>query len=278
MYLLPLSQICWKNHMLSGLRKSKHRHCRIILSIYSLLFSNALGVHSKVLTAGGYSVRRGRGCPMSDSRFQLAPMAPPQQPRWRRLVENVHKKGQNTAQAARKRAIDSLVNIKVRKEGEGGGAPGARVEVPLQTVEDNTAEKVFPCSLWREPLWSRHPHCSLWRNPCCRRWVRPEGPATFSGAGSYDKKCKPWWAHTGAGLSWWTAACGGLTLEQEKNARRKEQHRWTAINWRQAPFPSTAHTGQGGRGVGNEGVKPTLGKGGCVSQPSQLFLIGSKLN
>ena len=74
------------------------------------------------------------------------------------------RKGQNTAQTVRseeKSVRNSPVSTKVREEGAGGSAPGARPDIPLQLME--------------RPWWSRYPHCRPQRGPLWSKWIFPEG-------------------------------------------------------------------------------------------------------
>ncbi|KAJ7411755.1 hypothetical protein WISP_101120 [Willisornis vidua] len=49
-------------------------------------------------------------------------------------------------------------------EGGTGGAPGARVEVPLQPMVQIMVRQLCPCSPWRSMGEMRHT-CSPWRTP-----------------------------------------------------------------------------------------------------------------
>ncbi|KAM9590897.1 uncharacterized protein ACIBXB_005933 isoform 2-T2 [Morphnus guianensis] len=62
-------------------------------------------------------------------------------------------------------------DTKVSEERGGGGAPGARAEIPCG--EDH-GEAGCPPAVHGGPRWSRYPPCSPWRTPCRSRWV-PEG-------------------------------------------------------------------------------------------------------
>ena len=51
---------------------------------------------------------------------------------------------------------NNSADTKVSEEGGGGGAPGARAEIPLQPVVKTMVRQVVPCSQWRL-WWSRYP-------------------------------------------------------------------------------------------------------------------------
>ncbi|KAJ7416059.1 hypothetical protein BTVI_36392 [Pitangus sulphuratus] len=78
---------------------------------------------------------------------------------------------------------DSLADSKIHAAGVGGGVPGNRREIPLQSVVKTMLRQLCPCSPWRstgEQLSTRSP----WRTPCRSRWM-PEG--------GYDLVGNPYW-------------------------------------------------------------------------------------
>lgn len=46
---------------------------------------------------------------------------------------------------------------------------------PWSYLQETKVEQLFPCSLWREPHWSRQLQCSLQKGPCQCKWICPKG-------------------------------------------------------------------------------------------------------
>lgn len=42
-------------------------------------------------------------------------------------------------------------------------------------LQETMLGQLFPCSLWREPLWNRCLLCSLWKGPWQSKWKCPKG-------------------------------------------------------------------------------------------------------
>ena len=88
---------------------------------------------------------------------------------------------------------DNSADTKVREEGGGGGAPGARAEIPLQPVVKTMVRQAVPLQPMEGLQWSRYPPAAC------------GGP--HAGAGGCPKEAVTLWkAHAGAG-SWqdlWT--------------------------------------------------------------------------
>lgn len=65
------------------------------------------------------------------------------------------RKGKTLPQAVRNeekiKGEKQPVDMKVRKEGDGGSFPGAGAEISLQCMEETMVEQIFSGSLWRGP-------------------------------------------------------------------------------------------------------------------------------
>jgi len=48
--------------------------------------------------------------------------------------------------------VACLVDTKLRAEGGVGGAPGARADIPFQSLERTKVEQLFPCRSWKVTL------------------------------------------------------------------------------------------------------------------------------
>ena len=99
--------------------------------------------------AGAASVRRGWGCPVPDtagsSRLQPTHRRAQLSPSAKMVVKMYLRKGKEMPQRQRKRkksVRNDPADTKLREEGGGGGAPGARAEIPLQSLEETMAEQV----------------------------------------------------------------------------------------------------------------------------------------
>lgn len=138
---------------------------------------------------------------------------------------------------------NKFVNNKVSEEVKGGCASVTRARIPLhsmEVLEVTMVDRIFPCSLWKGPWWSRH--FSSWKDPHQSRWMYPQ-----------ENLSPIWSAHTEPGswqelppvertqrwnrfLSCRNAALGGHTLKQRKSMR-SWCGRKTVKDWPWPQFP-----------------------------------------
>ena len=112
---------------------------------------------------------------------------------------------------------NSPVNTTV-SEGGGGGAPGARVEIPLQPMETPQWSRYFPAAPREDHAGTGIHNAELWRTPCQSSWIFPEGPVAHE-----EPRLEQIFTD---GLQ----PTKGLMLEEGKGVRKKEQQTETAMS------------------------------------------------